>query len=362
MTPRLSGLDYLRGLCALGVMVFHYSLWTIGVESSSNILTRIGIYGVSIFYVLSGLTLYHVYELTLRNTSSSLKLFYLKRFLRIFPLLWFATWLKILLWWELPRTETLITNLTGLFAVYKWHETFAFGAWSIGNELVFYLLFPIFLSLTRKSAILFHTGIAITLTIYLVFAFFILDSSIPFLDQWPTYTNPLNQLFLFASGIWLGYVFKNITVSQTLLRFVLLAALLTFVFYPITGERIELITGSNRIILTITAISSCLAFYKMQFNFPNLIDYPLSKLGHCSYSLYLLHAILFKAATKISEIWGNYVFQIPISLFLPLAGIATIMVSYAVYYYFESYFTKRERQIGIYESLERISFRKNQVS
>ena len=58
---RLSSLDYLRGLAAFGVMVFHYSMWNFGLFKAEDFLGRVGLYGVAIFYVLSGITLYHVY-------------------------------------------------------------------------------------------------------------------------------------------------------------------------------------------------------------------------------------------------------------------------------------------------------------
>ena len=58
---RLYNLDYLRGIVAFGIMIYHYFLWTFGKFSADTFIGRLGIYGVSIFYVLSGLTLYYVY-------------------------------------------------------------------------------------------------------------------------------------------------------------------------------------------------------------------------------------------------------------------------------------------------------------
>ena len=75
----------MRGLAALGIMFYHFSTWTFGEVDSSTIIGRIGIYGVSIFYVLSGLTLYHVYDKKLFEAApaatgfSKLRDFYIKR-------------------------------------------------------------------------------------------------------------------------------------------------------------------------------------------------------------------------------------------------------------------------------------------
>ena len=58
---RFYNLDYLRGLAAFGIMVYHYRFWLTGEFSSDSFMGRVGLYGVSIFYVLSGLTLFLVY-------------------------------------------------------------------------------------------------------------------------------------------------------------------------------------------------------------------------------------------------------------------------------------------------------------
>lgn len=52
---RLHFLDYLRGIAALGIMLFHYSCWVFGEPEHGGFMARVGIYGVSVFYVLSGL-------------------------------------------------------------------------------------------------------------------------------------------------------------------------------------------------------------------------------------------------------------------------------------------------------------------
>ncbi len=50
---RLYNLDYLRGLAAFGIMVYHYMKYTFGTFTADSFMGKIGIYGVSVFYVLS---------------------------------------------------------------------------------------------------------------------------------------------------------------------------------------------------------------------------------------------------------------------------------------------------------------------
>lgn len=142
---RLYNLDYLRGIVAFGIMIYHFFTWSFGTFSSDTFLGRLGIYGVSIFYVLSGLTLYYVYHSRMEPTKDDIIYFFNKRIYRIYPLLWLATISSIILSRKFPDIQNLALNLTGLFGLFKWDTYFATGAWSIGNELVFYIFFPLFI-------------------------------------------------------------------------------------------------------------------------------------------------------------------------------------------------------------------------
>jgi exopolysaccharide production protein ExoZ len=58
---RLESLDYLRGLMAVSVMAFHYVSWSFVKPGADSLLGKLGIYAVSIFYILSGVSLSFVY-------------------------------------------------------------------------------------------------------------------------------------------------------------------------------------------------------------------------------------------------------------------------------------------------------------
>ena len=77
--------------------------------------------------------------------------FFRKRFFRIYPLLWLATIVSILISKKTANPSDVLLNLSGLFGFVKWDTYFATGAWSIGNELVFYSLFPVLILVFRKK-------------------------------------------------------------------------------------------------------------------------------------------------------------------------------------------------------------------
>lgn len=147
---RLSNLDYLRGVAALGILVYHYTSWTLGVPSAQTPLGRVGIYGVAIFYVLSGLTMYHVYAGRM-DSLRQVRTFFVRRAFRIFPLLWLVSIATLVLARKWPDPVTAFLNATGLFGFVDWDGYIALGAWSIGNELVFYALFPLVVLTLRRG-------------------------------------------------------------------------------------------------------------------------------------------------------------------------------------------------------------------
>ena len=171
---RINNLDYLRGISALGIMFYHYSSWAFGHYSADDFLGRVGIYGVSIFYILSGITLYLVYFEKMKFKHSDLKLFFKKRILRIFPLLWLVNCIVLFFSDKKFAISDLILNFTGLFGFFKWHIYLSSGIWSIGNELVFYVFFPFFVFFTKSKKMLMYILSFMIFISFMYFTFFIL--------------------------------------------------------------------------------------------------------------------------------------------------------------------------------------------
>ena len=341
--PRLHGLDYLRGLAALGIMVYHYTTWTWGEHTPSSFLGRVGIYGVAIFYVLSGITLGYIYASQLTLSKADLVSFYTKRFFRIFPLLWLATVVSILLSKHAPNILDLLLNLTGLFGLFKWNTYFATGAWSIGNELTFYLVFPLLVFLLRKSKFVALAVLVIPVLLFLYFAFYSLQADKALAGQWHSYTNPLNQLALFVGGVVLG---RFVNPSSIRARHSLLAGIVgfgLFILVPVIGGSSALVVGFTRVVLSIICILLGYSFFRTA-RAPVFLDKPLALLGQASYSLYLLHPIVYavsKAAfTILNQISrGN---RIVVNNYILIIAqiIASLVVSYFSYRYFERYFIR----------------------
>lgn len=106
---RLAGLDALRGLAALAVMVYHYTGTKAGHAGSHESRQLVHLqYGVHLFFAISGFVIF----LTLEK-SRSWSDFVISRFARLYPPFWVClalTWLVVLAF-GLPGRETSVRDL-----------------------------------------------------------------------------------------------------------------------------------------------------------------------------------------------------------------------------------------------------------
>jgi peptidoglycan/LPS O-acetylase OafA/YrhL len=326
---RIDNLDYLRGIAAFLIMIYHYTGWELVKYSSEDPMARVGVYGVSVFYVLSGLTLFHVYYDKMIPSLFDIVDFGIKRVFRIFPLLWIVIFFTILVHRSFPGYYRLLLNMTGLFGFIKWDYYIATGSWSIGNELVFYALFPLFVYASKRHVKSFMIVVLFFLSLYIVFAFFELSETLPLADQWKSYINPINQVFLFLGGFLIGFIRK----SKYSLP-VLLVSLALFVLIPASGNIIALVTDWNRLFFTSICFLICLSVYKL----PSIKIPPLSFLGEISYSLYLIHPIIYFALKP-------YLSGIAL---LAICAIITLACSAISYFLIERQFIKLGKRISKY--------------
>ncbi|MGP0901833.1 acyltransferase family protein [Serratia sp. CY80841] len=82
---RLSGLDGIRGALAIIVALSHsfghFTGWESGLYPFKNVS-----FSVDVFFILSGMVLYHAHAIDIKNGSLSPQSFFLKRLLRLYPL------------------------------------------------------------------------------------------------------------------------------------------------------------------------------------------------------------------------------------------------------------------------------------
>jgi exopolysaccharide production protein ExoZ len=316
---------------ALAIMLYHF--YGMGSDASTA-LGKLGIYGVSVFFILSGLSMAIAYDKYIVNIPTAL-LFFVRRLFRIWPLLWLAVALVAIPSYFLGKPfEPLMIflNLSTLFGFIAPTQYINTGAWSIGNEMVYYALTPAIISLYRWRTM---AGNALTLVasfISLFFAFFVLDSSSDLVQQWHLYINPLNNLFLYCVGLAIYYNARELELPSIWRSPILILVVALFFIYPTTGNAITLVTGFDRVALTLISIAIVVAFFKCSPTLPRFIGRPLEQLGLATYGVYLLHPIVMSYITFSLKYLGIQILHIPALI----AVVFTIAISLLIFRFLES--------------------------
>lgn len=141
MSSRLLDLDVFRGVAALAVVLYHYTVIygkKFGYTEEPVFALTYGHYGVQLFFIISGFVIF----LTLLRTQAPLD-FVVSRFTRIFPLYWVAVVVAFLVLTlstmpvEHPGLPQLFANFL-LFQVWFGIDMLDGVYWSLIVELIFY--------------------------------------------------------------------------------------------------------------------------------------------------------------------------------------------------------------------------------
>lgn len=149
---RQHGLDTLRALAIVVVMVFHLQTY---LPEFLEPVGRVGWMGVDIFFVLSGFLIgSQLLKPYLRGQKLSLADFYRRRAFRILPayLLMVLLYFTVPAWRESPGISPpwmFLTFTQNFFIDYSVHQAFSF-AWSLCVEEHFYLVLPLLVLLLMK--------------------------------------------------------------------------------------------------------------------------------------------------------------------------------------------------------------------
>lgn len=333
---RLHALDGLRGLCAISIMAYHYFYWGYSVD-----YFQVSTFGVYIFFILSGFSLWYVYS-PQEFSATNFRNFFVARFARIFPLYFLIVFIKLD---NLPalvnpiKLASFILNGTFLFGIVEPGNTSAVvGGWSIGIEWVFYLLFPLFLIFIRSwKTMLTVLLLGLVLNQAYVIA---LTAENTIGRTWLQYTVFPVFLVYFTAGIICAELYKKYehlsvkfhpVLYQILARIIVLASIAFVFLYPSQTTETYLV-GYHfpfLIIACMIAVVSCALFINATAK--EAVFYKF--LGDISLSTYLLHYLVYGQIKKriIMPFYPNT----PISWILLSSACITLSLGYAIYRFYE---------------------------
>lgn len=294
--PKAAGevrsIQYLRGLAAFGVLLFH-------AADRSGGAFGVGAAGVDVFFVISGFIMWVV---TCRRSPSPGD-FLLRRIQRIVPLYWGVTLAvaaaAVAIPGAFPAMRPTLSHLTqSLFFVPHRDDAGLIAplivpGWTLNYEMFFYLLFATALLAPVRLRPWLLTGALAGLALLRPLG----DATDPL---WATYTNPL--LLEFGAGVWLGKAWSDGRLPGPGVAWTLMGlGFLGFAAGAASGIDVDrarvLFWGLPALALVTGAVS-------LERGGPLPHWWPLRALGDASYSLYLVHGLAISAAVRLLQIVG----------------------------------------------------------
>jgi peptidoglycan/LPS O-acetylase OafA/YrhL len=320
---RLFELDALRGIAAVLVLTFHFSMMA-GISSPALIA---GVTGVDLFFLISGFVIF----MTLSEIKSSYE-FIVSRLLRLYPTYIVMMGLTILVIYffnkpEMPGIKVILANLTMMQPLF-FTKYIDVSYWTLTVEMQFYILMLVLFMYKGLDKIeLIGSIILLLIMIYYIIAYlFFYESKIYIL---PRSILPLISHFnLFFAGI----VFYNMKQKgRNFIRFtiLILCLLCSFYLFDKSGRAHFAINIKTYIIMLVLYFTLFYLFVLGKLKFLNIRI--LLFLGNISYALYLIHQEIGKILFQYL-VQGNYLGRIPAIIFIVFL---VIFISSVVTYFIE---------------------------
>lgn len=294
---RYEALDGLRGLAAIGVLCFHFSI--IGLPVATH-----GYLAVDFFFMLSGFVIAHAYSHKLEALAwpDFAKL----RFIRVLPLsvagLLAGTGYFVIRYFYQPQSQysmdsILLGTAFNLFLIPKPWVTdtptdtiFSTNTplWSLSLEIVVNLVWAAFFFRSKWPAILSVAfGSAVVLIVFIQSA-----GSADLGATWPTYLGGLARaVFSYFAGVFI-WSFRQKPDKSSLYPSISAVFLIAIIFAPDMGPYFD--------ILAITMVFPLLIYLASTADFRT--ERPIYKfIGNLSYPLYVIHVPILMLFAGLSK-------------------------------------------------------------
>lgn len=301
----LKGLQYLRGIAAIMVVLLHARIsvnhYLVAISDRQFLFPEshwaaFGRFGVDIFFVISGFVIsITLFKLNL-DSMPDIRKFIQKRIIRIAPLFWICLLLYILtMHLTSPKSNFDILNIfTG--AVFQFYadsrgnpSTYYGISWTLNYEMLFYMSTGMLVVIFRKMWAL-SVSLLFCFTSYL---FYVYGKDMNIVQKF--IFNPITLEFIL--GVIVAHFYKNKVKINALIGIPVIIACFYYIYtIPERGLTDWYIGRTINAAIPAAMIVMCI----INLEFKNkTIDTILMKLGDSSYSMYLIHGIVF--------LWVNYI-------------------------------------------------------
>ncbi len=289
MKTRLEYFDYGRFFAIIGVILVHTAQFSQTSFFIGDSLAGLGRFGVQLFFIISGSTIYLSYNSLMRKTNNPIKSFYIKRLFRIVPL-----FIVMGIYYSYKSNFSIFKVLSPLSGFDPRYLNAIDGGGSIWLEIYFYLLFPLyFLVRKAKLNILFFSIACLIFSNLIHFRIYDLGSPDQMKDF--DYLNIFSQFICFIVGVeFMAKKFTNIFIFIS--TYTIIGSLIKWIFFKEYFLVVDY--GSSYWLAIISAVGLTFLVYLkyLSMNFLNLNEFFVSKLfakiGQMTYTSYMVHFIV----------------------------------------------------------------------
>jgi peptidoglycan/LPS O-acetylase OafA/YrhL len=353
------GLNGLRFIAALLVIIHHIeqikNLSGFQNHKQNTFVSVSGKLGVVLFFVLSGfLITYLLLEEEKKTKTISIKNFYIRRILRIWPLYYLIVVLSFFVFSKLSFLQTdgysfifdnfsiklilFILFLPNLAENIFPAVPYSSQTWSVGVEEQFYLVWPLLMKKVKNKSYLLYSIVGGYVFIKLI-GFIIIKKFL----FWNNYMNVIRKFFdsfsidcMAIGGLFALYLFNKekilIFFFKPYVQLLTISALCVLIGF---GVRIPYIHFEFYAILFGILILNLAANPKPVISLESKL---LNYLGKISYGLYIYHPLAIVITIKCLNILGFNIFILQHVISLLIA----ILMAGISYRFYESYFIRKK--------------------
>ena len=287
---RLDWVDELRGVAALSVLGGHCRLL---FQDSSITLTFLDAFprGVQLFYLLSGLILYQLYQDKV-TALQGYGVFVIRRFFRIAPMFYVAVFVCAGIFPSrlIDPLSNILTHLSLLsFGFIPTYLNGIIGVeWSVFVECWFYVLFPLLVLLFQRWP---YTTALATLGISVLQTGLVYVRGTDVIMRTFFYNMPTAQLCFFVLGMFLADAMRRSPLQRP--QFLFWASVLTMLALPYFVKAFTLQLYLSYFLL------AAIVYSYASLDRPSVVRMVLGFAGVTSYSIYLLHMPVIELTKQI---------------------------------------------------------------
>ncbi len=331
---KIQNIQALRGIAVFFVVFLHilsvekkYG----GMETILPDILNFGLFGVDMFFVISGFVMVTVTRGKFRDFRKA-AIFMYRRLSRIYPLYWFYTLLVLAVFlihpsWVNSKQGSNTNILESFLLIPSHYLPLVMVGWTLIHEIYFYIIFSfvlLFSSEKKMPAVLVFWGLIVVC------------GDVFFTVTIPTFRILFHPLTLeFIGGCFLAIVYHRqvLTLKPTIFVFLALFALTAsvtgyYAFTVVTGE-IEPMYWWRILIFGVPALVIVYCLINAERN-GYVANRYLIKTGDASYSIYLSHIL---SLGVVGRVWGLFSVNglLDNIIVLPLALAFVITVGVASY-------------------------------